>query len=95
MGINIHPNIDHAFHGLALDEWRTPFGPTLWRRKDSNTNTKLRQVWFPGCHSNVGGGSNSQQISKIALACQSALSNVGILGEKLTLSVILQGWRTN
>ncbi|KAK6215714.1 hypothetical protein QIS74_08733 [Colletotrichum tabaci] len=79
VGINIHPNIDHAFHGLALDEWRTPFGPTLWRRKDSNTNTKLRQVWFPGCHSNVGGGSNSQQISKIALAWMAdQLTSVGV-----------------
>ncbi|CCF37115.1 hypothetical protein CH063_08531 [Colletotrichum higginsianum] len=79
VGTNIHPNIDHAFHGLALDEWRTPFGPTLWSRKDSNTNTKLRQVWFPGCHSNVGGGSNSQQISKIALAWMAdQLTSVGV-----------------
>ncbi|OHE90963.1 hypothetical protein CORC01_13740 [Colletotrichum orchidophilum] len=76
---NIHPNIDHAFHALALDEFRTPFSPTLWRRKSSNTHTQLRQVWFPGCHSNVGGGSDSQQISKIALAWMAdQLTSVGV-----------------
>ncbi|GKT49843.1 uncharacterized protein ColSpa_10024 [Colletotrichum spaethianum] len=77
--LNIHPNVEHAFHGLALDEWRTAFAPTLWRRKEHNNVTKLRQVWFPGCHSNVGGGSNSQQISKIALAWMAdQLSSVGV-----------------
>lgn len=68
--LDVHPNIDHAFHALALDEWRTSFAPTLWNVGKNNTNTQLRQVWFPGCHSNVGGGSDTQQISKIALACE-------------------------
>ncbi|KXH28422.1 hypothetical protein CSAL01_10685 [Colletotrichum salicis] len=76
---NVHPNIDHAFHALALDEFRSPFAPTLWRCKRSNTNTQLRQVWFPGCHSNVGGGSDSQQISKIALGWMAdQLTSVGV-----------------
>ncbi|KAJ3949665.1 uncharacterized protein N0V96_000789 [Colletotrichum fioriniae] len=76
---NVHPNIDHAFHALALDEFRSPFSPTLWRCKRSNTNTQLRQVWFPGCHSNVGGGSDSQQISKIALGWMAdQLTSVGV-----------------
>ncbi|UQC87805.1 uncharacterized protein CLUP02_13325 [Colletotrichum lupini] len=76
---NVHPNIDHAFHALALDEFRSPFSPTLWRCKRSNKNTQLRQVWFPGCHSNVGGGTDSQQISKIALGWMAdQLTSVGV-----------------
>jgi len=26
----IHPEIEYAFHALALDERRRPFSPTLW-----------------------------------------------------------------
>ncbi|KAK5662206.1 hypothetical protein OQA88_8111 [Cercophora sp. LCS_1] len=63
----IHPKIDYAFHAIALDEWRTAFRPTMWGTKD-NTNTKLRQVWFPGNHGNVGGGWQDQQVATIALA---------------------------
>lgn len=67
----MHPKVDFAFHALALDEWRTSFGPTLWNRAPENGNTELRQVWFPGSHSNVGGGFDDQQIATIALACKS------------------------
>ncbi|KAL0935533.1 uncharacterized protein CTRU02_210124 [Colletotrichum truncatum] len=77
--LDIHPNVDHAFHALALDEWRTPFEPTLWNIGSKNTNTQLRQVWFPGSHTNVGGGSESQQISKIALAWMAdQLTSIGV-----------------
>ncbi|KAF9870230.1 hypothetical protein CkaCkLH20_12316 [Colletotrichum karsti] len=77
--LDIHPNVDHAFHALALDEWRTSFAPTLWNLGPRNNNTQLRQVWFPGCHSNVGGGSDAQQISKIALAWMAdQLTSIGV-----------------
>ena len=48
--------IEHAFQALALDEHRAPFSPAVWERP-RGVMTELRQVWFPGCHSNVGGGS--------------------------------------
>jgi hypothetical protein len=48
--------VEHAFQALALDEHRAPFSPTVWEKRSGNT-TKLYQVWFPGVHSNVGGGS--------------------------------------
>ncbi|KAH7309638.1 hypothetical protein B0I35DRAFT_515063 [Stachybotrys elegans] len=63
----VHPKVEHAFHAIALDEWRSAFPPTMWGLGD-NTKTKLRQVWFPGSHANVGGGWNDQQIATIALA---------------------------
>ena len=73
--LDVHPNVDYAFHALALDEWRTAFGPTLWNRSPDNKHTELRQAWFPGSHSNVGGGFEDQQIATIALACKFPRSN--------------------
>ncbi|KAF4911113.1 hypotheticall protein [Colletotrichum viniferum] len=65
---DVHERIQHAFHALALDEYRKPFKPTLWSRDISNKNTHLRQVWFPGSHSDVGGGLANQQMATIAFA---------------------------
>lgn len=59
--------IEYAFQALALDERRYSFQPTLWEKLEGNTTT-LRQVWFPGAHSNIGGGYNDQQIATISLA---------------------------
>ena len=59
--------VDYAFHALSLDERRFSFPPTLWEKLEGNTST-LRQVWFPGAHSNIGGGYNDQQIATITLA---------------------------
>ncbi|KIX00085.1 uncharacterized protein Z518_10222 [Rhinocladiella mackenziei CBS 650.93] len=77
--LNVHPNIDYAFHAIALDEWRTAFSPTMWDKREDNENTKLRQVWFPGSHGNVGGGWQDQQIATIALAWMAdQLTSIGV-----------------
>ena len=49
------PNIKNAYHALAMDEKRRLFEATLWSSPDGN-GQKVEQVWFPGVHSNVGGG---------------------------------------
>ncbi|KIW76095.1 hypothetical protein Z517_10840 [Fonsecaea pedrosoi CBS 271.37] len=63
----LHPCIENAFQALALDERRAPFTPALWEKRD-NHRTNLVQCWFPGVHSNVGGGYNDQQLADITLA---------------------------
>ena len=65
----ISNKVENAFHGLALDEPRYAFRPALWERVADN-KTNLRQVWFPGTHSTVGGGALDQQIANISLACE-------------------------
>ncbi|KAK2031155.1 hypothetical protein LX32DRAFT_557573 [Colletotrichum zoysiae] len=76
--LDVHPKVEHAFHALALDEWRTAFKPTMWGMKDNDT-THLRQVWFPGSHSNVGGGFPDQQIASIAMAWMAdQLTSIGV-----------------
>ncbi len=67
--INVHPRIENAFHAIALDEWRKAFDCTMWGKR-GNDDTRLRQVWFPGSHCNVGGDWEDQQIATIALACR-------------------------
>lgn len=59
--------VENAFQALALDERRTAFSPAVWEKPRGNTTT-LRQVWFPGVHSNVGGGYDDQELANITLA---------------------------
>ncbi|KAF3922875.1 hypothetical protein AA313_de0206844 [Arthrobotrys entomopaga] len=65
---------ENAFHALALDERRMPFTPTLWRlpipaasERHTDIVPNLKQVWFPGVHTNVGGGYADQEIADLTL----------------------------
>ncbi|KAF4632833.1 hypothetical protein G7Y89_g5295 [Cudoniella acicularis] len=61
--------IQHAFHAVALDEHRNLFSPTLWEEPSPPTKLKtLKQCWFPGVHSNIGGSYADAGISNITLA---------------------------
>lgn len=59
--------VENAYHALAIDERRWPFRPTLWtlnpeqiKRNEAaaaaGTVPRYEEKWFPGVHSNVGGG---------------------------------------
>jgi len=52
---SLHPDVLNAYQALAIDERRIEFPPTLWTGGASPGQT-LEQVWFCGCHSDVGGG---------------------------------------
>lgn len=61
----------HAFQALALDEHRAAFSPAIWETPDKPNNLiTLKQCWFPGVHSNVGGagGYEDQGLANITLA---------------------------
>ncbi|CAZ85424.1 unnamed protein product [Tuber melanosporum] len=64
---DLSPRVDNAFHALALDEHRGPFTPTLWKKTD-DTPVNLKQCWFPGVHTNVGGGYEDQEIADMTLS---------------------------
>ncbi|KAJ7857469.1 hypothetical protein B0H14DRAFT_2507400, partial [Mycena olivaceomarginata] len=53
-------NVENAFHALALDEKRAAFSPTLWSTADPE-KTNLKQCWFPGAHTDVGGSYEDTQ----------------------------------
>jgi hypothetical protein len=61
----LNPSVVHGFHAMALDERRRDFPVTRWvARKD------VEEVWFSGCHSDVGGGypPGETGLSDLALA---------------------------
>lgn len=66
-----------ARQALALDEERTTFHPQLWREDNATAASpagnrtvaaeRIAQVWFPGVHSNVGGGYPDDSLAYVAL----------------------------
>ncbi|KAK0711137.1 hypothetical protein B0H67DRAFT_493268 [Lasiosphaeris hirsuta] len=82
--------IEYAFQALALDEHRLPFSPTVWERGASNRNsTKLRQVWFPGNHSNIGGGWQDACVANMSLAwMMDQLASIGVEFDEATIARI-------
>ena len=48
-------SVRFAYHAVAIDEHRLPYTPALWTSKTDLTE-EVEQRWFPGAHSNVGGG---------------------------------------
>jgi uncharacterized protein (DUF2235 family) len=48
--------VDAAYHAVAIDERRTAYQPTLWDPLPEGSTRTLEQVFFPGAHSDVGGG---------------------------------------
>jgi len=67
-GLGAH--VANAFHALALDETRDDFKPTLWTQEpvSAQSGQVLKQVWFAGVHSNIGGGYPEHGLSDITLA---------------------------
>jgi uncharacterized protein (DUF2235 family) len=64
--------VRYAYQALAIDERRGAFPPTVWTREagrgaDQEARKQvLEQVWFAGCHSNVGGGYKDGGLSDIS-----------------------------
>lgn len=60
--------IESAYHALAVDERRLPFLPTLMEPNiKRHHSSNFEQKWFPGVHSNVGGGYPNTGLSDLAL----------------------------
>lgn len=65
---DLSTRISNAFHALAIDEKRKNFEPALWHQQAGSKGQVLEQVWFPGVHSDVGGGYVETGLSDIALS---------------------------
>ncbi len=59
--------VKNAYQALAIDEHRSPFAPTLWEYTPKEGQV-VRQAWFAGAHSDVGGGYVESGTSDIPLA---------------------------
>ncbi|POS71378.1 hypothetical protein DHEL01_v210227 [Diaporthe helianthi] len=56
--IHNRPNILNASHAVAISEHRNQFKPVLWKQKANDQS--VSQVWFPGYHTSIGGGTKTQ-----------------------------------
>jgi hypothetical protein len=60
--------VENAVQALAVDERRGPYSPTLWTQAADAAalaGQHVLQVWFPGVHSDVGGGYGDKGIGDI------------------------------
>jgi uncharacterized protein (DUF2235 family) len=89
-----NPIVRNVRHALALDERRSWFLPTSWGGIDGDAKlaTSIRphpgyeqqvtkEVWFTGCHSDIGGGDTEAETAKIAFRW--------MLGEATHLGLLL------
>lgn len=60
-------NVRCAYHALSIDDERKSFHPMLWNEGLENRPQFIEQVWFPGSHSNIGGGYDRTELSSITL----------------------------
>ena len=58
--------VKHAYHAVSMHEHRGTFPATLWQKQAHSVDQVLEQVWFPGVHSDVGGGYASTGLSDAA-----------------------------
>ena len=84
--------ISQAVHIVSLDEDRVAFEPTLINRdpekdqeKDRGKAKRITEVWFPGVHSDIGGGYWHDGLADVSLKfmiekCREAL------GEKISIA---------
>jgi hypothetical protein len=77
--------VRHARHAVSIDENREDFAPTLWNSKQG---IDLKQAWFAGAHSDIGGGYRESGLSHCA--CQWVLQEAEHFGLKFEQHV--QQW---
>ena len=73
--MTLNPKVQYARHALAIDERRKDFDRVGWGTKGDHPARPdgpewFQQVWFSGCHSDVGGSylEDESRLSDIPLA---------------------------
>jgi uncharacterized protein (DUF2235 family) len=67
----LNEKVPYARQALSIDENREMFAPVLWKEDDeteeARARRRIRQVWFPRVHSDIGGGYRECELSDLAL----------------------------
>lgn len=86
----LHPDVQAAYHAIAIDERRCEFVPTLWT--SSSPGQEIDQLWFAGVHADIGGGYGETGLSDITLgwmmakaAAKDLLFDPGVFSRYATL----------
>lgn len=65
---DLSDSVLYARHALSIDEERKTFLPVLWNKlSEEQPKERLKQVWFCGVHTDVGGGYELEELSNISL----------------------------
>jgi len=66
--LTLNPNVKFARHAISIDEARGSFQRVGWGGAENRT-TNFQQIWFAGCHSDIGGSyvENESRLSDISL----------------------------
>ncbi|MGZ8769078.1 DUF2235 domain-containing protein [Aeromicrobium sp.] len=70
--VQLSSQVLRARHALAVDETRLKFAPSFWESPEEPPGTptedeRVKQVWFEGAHSDVGGGYRATGLSDTSL----------------------------
>jgi hypothetical protein len=66
--MSLHSSVQTARQALAIDERRMKFSPWVWTAEPQQAESSdVRQVWFEGDHSDVGGGNRFSGLSDVTL----------------------------
>jgi len=89
--------VENAVQALAVDEKRGPYVPAVWTQATNAAalaGQSVLQVWFPGVHSDIGGGYHDKGIGDITwdfMMRQAADKGLVIDGNRRTPDVKLDG----
>lgn len=59
--------VRYGFQALSVDENRKIFEPVLWDEPAAADGPQIEQVWFPGVHSDIGGGYAEAGLANVSL----------------------------
>jgi hypothetical protein len=72
---DLSEHVRYAYHALSIDDERQAFHPTIWneptkaeriaKETGQPSKQKFEQHWFPGVHSDVGGGYKERGLANI------------------------------
>ncbi len=75
--VRLSPQVVCARQALAIDERRIKFEPCIWEVEASaDTPGRVKQVWFEGAHSDIGGGYAATGLSDTALLWMAQEANM-------------------
>ena len=71
--------VERAFHALSLDDERTTFHPLRFDMRNEKTD-RIKEMWFAGVHSDVGGGYPDADLEHVPLVwmAEHAVTEAGI-----------------
>jgi uncharacterized protein (DUF2235 family) len=64
--LSLSESVEHARQALAIDDERLIFHPKIWESQIKDYQ-KMKQIWFCGMHTDVGGGYKEQRLSNVPL----------------------------